>query len=96
MVSHATDTKIRFKGRVFKCNNNIYIQGKGTVISVSIAGNVANLFMVLWYRKLQKKLAENSIALFMYSRYADDINAVAKAHLQDSVDYLEANDRENN
>ena len=39
---------------MFTFNNKIFKQMKGGAIGVGIAGEVANLFMVWWDRKMKK------------------------------------------
>ncbi|CAI9736119.1 Hypothetical predicted protein [Octopus vulgaris] len=87
MIAHALGASIRvtLKGHTFKFNNKIYAQDEGAAIGVSIAGDVANLFMVWWDRRLKECLLQKSILVNMYSRYVDDTNIVVKAPPQEST-----------
>ena len=63
---------------IFCFGNKLYLQTKGGAIGVEIAGDVANLFMVWWYRHLKGKLEDEGIKVKIYSRYVDDINIVCE------------------
>ena len=70
--------KVVLGNHVFTFNLKNYKQMKGGAIGVSIAGDVANLFMVSWDRELKRRLFEEEISLKLYSRYVDDGNIVVK------------------
>lgn len=82
-------TKIILKSYIFKFNNKIIAQEEDSAIGCNITGDVVNLFIAWWDKKLKEKLTENSLILTLYSCYVD-INILAKAPRQDSVDELEA------
>lgn len=52
---------------------------KGGGIGVGIAGDVSNLFMVWWDRKLYKEIIDKGLVMKHYCRYVDDTNVVIKA-----------------
>ena len=66
--------KLVMKNHIFTFNNENFKQLSGGAIGVSIAGDVANLFMVWWDRELKTRLNEERIVLELYSRYVDDGN----------------------
>ena len=52
------------------------IQATGGAIGVSLAGRLANTFMIWWDRQFIDKLQQQKIDLKLYSRYVDDIICV--------------------
>ena len=52
------------------------IQATGGAIGVSLAGRLANTFMIWWDRQFIDKLQQQKIDLKLYSRYVDDIISV--------------------
>ena len=44
-----------------------------------MAGDVANVFMIWWDRKLNQMLQQSGIEVQLYSRYVEDIDIVATA-----------------
>ena len=68
--------KLVMKNHIFTFNNECFKQLKGGAIGVSIAGDVANLFMVWWDREFKKRLISEKIVLKLYSRYVDDGNII--------------------
>ena len=70
--------KLILKNHIFTFNKKYYKQCKGGAIGVSIAGDVANLFLVWWDNELKRKMRENGIIVKLYSRYVDDGNIVVK------------------
>ena len=70
--------KLVMKNHIYTFNNENFKQLNGGAIGVSIAGDVANLFMVWWDRKLKASLREKNILLELYSRYVDDGNIAAQ------------------
>ena len=66
------------KNHIFTFNNENFRQLSGGAIGVSIAGDVANLFMVWWDRELKARLYEAKILIELYSRYVDDSNIAAQ------------------
>ena len=70
--------KVTLKNYMCRFNNKIFKQMKGGVIGVGIAGDVANVFMIWWDRKMNSLCAQQNIMLKLYSRYADDTNLVLK------------------
>ena len=79
-MSFAIGVSLRLvlKNHIFRFNNKIYKQTKGGAIGVGVAGDVANVFMIWWDRKLKSMLRQNNIEVQLYSRYVDDIDIVAK------------------
>ena len=59
-------------------NNRILKQTKGGAIGVGIAGDVSNVFMIWWDRRMNSLCMKHDIELKMYSRYVDDSNLVIK------------------
>ena len=70
--------KLVMNNHIFTFNNELFKQIHGGAIGVSIAGDVANLFMVWWDRELKAHLTRAKIILLLYSRYVDDGNIVVK------------------
>ena len=68
--------EVPLNNHIFGFGNKFYRQSKGGAIGVGIAGDVANIFMVWWGRRLKEKLQEEGIKLNMYSRYVDEIDIV--------------------
>ncbi len=68
--------KVVLNNHVFSFNLKNYKQMKGGAIGVSVAGDVACLFMVWWDRELKKRLQEKDLNFQLYSRYVDDGNIV--------------------
>ena len=81
--------KLILKNHIFTFNKKYYKQCKGGAIGVSIAGDVANLFLVWWDKELKRKMRENGIIVKLYSRYVDDGNIVVKL-----IDNKEGDDKE--
>ena len=71
--------KLVMKNHVYTFNKECFKQLKGGTIGVSIAGDVANLFVVWWDRELKIRLEHEGIILKLYSRYVDDGNIVIKS-----------------
>ena len=71
--------KATLKNHMCTFNNKIFKQMKGGAIGVGIAGEVANLFMVWWDRKMKTLCVQQGIKMKLYSRYVDDTNIVVKA-----------------
>ena len=69
--------KVTLKNHMCTFNSDIFKQMKRG--GVGIAGDVANLFMVWWDRKMYSLCVQQSIELKLYSRYVDDTNLVLKA-----------------
>ena len=74
--------KLVMKNHIYTFNNENFKQLNGGAIGVSIAGDVANLFMVWWDRKLKASLKEENILLELYSRYVDDGNIAAQCPVE--------------
>ena len=66
--------KLVMKNHIFTFNDENFKQLSGGAIGVSIAGDVANLFMVWWDRELKSRLSVERILIELYSRYVDDGN----------------------
>ena len=49
------------KNHVCQFNNKLYKQKSGGAIGVSLAGDVAQVFMIWWNRELKKRLALEGI-----------------------------------
>ena len=64
--------KVILENHIFVFNKRYYKQTKGGAIGVSIAGDVANLFLVWWDRELKRRLIDENIHIKLYSRYVDD------------------------
>ena len=73
--------KLVMKNHVYTLHKECFKQLKGGAIGVSIAGAVANLFMVWWDRELKIRLEHEGIILKLYSRYVNDGNIVIKSEL---------------
>ena len=70
--------KLVMNNHIFTFNDENFKQLNGGAIGVSIAGDVANLFMVWWDRELKLRLQTEKITLQLYSRYVDDGNIVVQ------------------
>ena len=70
--------KIIIENHVFTFNKKLYKQKKGDAIGVSLAGDIANLFMIWWDRELKKRLSDHNFPLKFYARYIDDGNIAIK------------------
>ena len=70
--------KLVMNNHIFTFNNENFKQLSGGAIGVSIAGDVANLFMVWWDRELKARLSQERIMIELYSRYVDDGNIAAQ------------------
>lgn len=90
------NSKTTIKGYIFKFYNKIYTQKESAISDVSIASDVANLFIVWWDGRFKEKLTENSINVTKYSHYLDDINIETNTSYKtlDTVGDLEANTME--
>ena len=86
--------KVTLKNHICTFNNKMFKQMKGGAIGVGIAGDVSNLFMVWWDRKMKSICLQNSIELKLYSRYVDDTNLVVKAIIEESESTNRKNDAE--
>ena len=78
------------KNHICKFNKRLLKQKHGGAIGVSLAGDIANLFMVWWDRELKRRLAQNNMFLKLYARYVDDGNIAIKKIVADS-DSMEVN-----
>ena len=78
MKSFEIVLKIIPENHVFRFNKKLYKQKKGGAIGVSLAGDIANLFMVWWDRELKKRLTYHNCYLKLYARYVDDGNIAIK------------------
>ena len=81
--------KVTLKNHIFTFNSKIYKQTKGGAIGVGIAGDVANLFMVWWDRRMRAAVINRGIDMKLYSRYVDDTNLVVKAVNADETENKE-------
>ena len=81
MVAYAIGITLKstLQNHIFTFNGRLYKQTKGGAIGVGIAGDVANLFMVWWDRKMKFKCINHGIFIKSYSRYVDDTNIVLKS-----------------
>ena len=70
--------KLVMKNHIFTFNDENFKQLSGGAIGVSIAGDVANLFMVWWDRELKSRLTVERILIKLYSRYVDDGNTAVR------------------
>ena len=70
--------KLVMNNHIFTFNKECFKQLSGGAIGVSLAGEVANLFMVWWDRELKARLTSEGIYLPLYSRYVDDGNIAVK------------------
>ena len=70
--------KLVMKNHIFTFNDDNFKQLSGGAIGVSIAGDVANLFMVWWDRELKSRLSAEGILIELYSRYVDDGNTAVQ------------------
>ena len=82
--------KLVMKNHIFTFNDENFKQLSGGAIGVSIAGDVANLFMVWWDRELKSRLSVERILIELYSRYVDDGNTA----VQRPEDLLSCSDKE--
>ena len=71
MITHALNITLKYtlNNHVCKFKDELYKQLKGGAIGVSVAGDIAQLFMVWWDNQLKERLQ----GLRMYGRYVDDI-----------------------
>ena len=81
--------KLVMKNHIYVFNNECFKQLNGGAIRVSIAGDVANLFMVWWDKELKIPLTSEQIILPLYSRYVDDGNIAVKYNHQNSMEEIE-------
>ena len=81
--------KLVMNNHVYTFNREYFKQMHGGAIGVSIARDVANLFMVWWDRELKVRLTSEQIILELYSRYVDDGNIAVKCKDQSSIDESE-------
>ncbi|KAJ8021804.1 hypothetical protein HOLleu_39101 [Holothuria leucospilota] len=81
MVVYALEYTMKFvmKNHVCQFNNKLYKQKSGGAIGVSLAGDVAQVFMIWWDREFKMKLAVEGINCLMYARYVDDILLVVES-----------------
>ena len=70
--------KVTLKNHMCRFNNKIFKQMKRGAIGVGIAGDVANVFMIWWDRKMNSLCTQQNIMLKLYSRYVDGTNLVLK------------------
>ena len=66
MKSFQIVLKAILDNHVFVFDQKLYKQNKGGAIGVSLAGDIANLFMVWWDRQLKTRLAEIDMNLLYY------------------------------
>ena len=79
--------QVILRNHVCKFNKRLYKQKEGGAIGVSLAGDIANLFMIWWDRELKKGLYEQKLLLKLYTRYVDDGNiAINKIKNNDNDD----------
>ena len=70
--------KLVMKNHIFTFKDENFKQLSGGAIGVSIAGDVANLFLVWWDRELKSRLSVERILIELYSRYVDDGNTAVQ------------------
>ena len=76
MVVAALVSSIKYtmKNHVYTFNGKYYKQVEGGAIGVGLAGEVANVLMIWWDRRLKSLLSNSQIELKLYSRYVDDVD----------------------
>ena len=74
---------------IYTFKKECFKQLHGGVIGVSIAGDVANLFMVWWDRELKICLTSEQIVLLLYSRYVDNGNIIVRSNHENSIEEKE-------
>lgn len=59
MIAHVlvASMLVTLKGQAFELSNNIYTHDEEEAVGVSIAGDMAHLFMVWWDRRFKEHLA---------------------------------------
>ena len=63
-----------FSNHIYQCQNNLFRQCKGGGIGARITGVVARVFMDLWMDLISGHLKENKVAIYLLTKYVDDIN----------------------
>ena len=61
------------KNHICQYDSQLFKQKEGGAIGVSLAGDVAQVFMIWWDRELKQQLDQRGIKCLLYSRYVDDI-----------------------
>ena len=62
---------------VYSFNGMLRKQTKGGPIGLELTGDVAQIFMNWWDKKMKIKMIEENITVLIYKRYVDDINIAA-------------------
>ena len=78
MVVAALVSSIRYtmKNHVYTFQDKYFKQAEGGAIGVGLAGEVANVLMIWWDRRLKSLLTDSQTVLKLYSRYVDDVDLV--------------------
>ena len=62
------------KNHIYEFDGEIRHQSEGGPIGLELTGNVAQVFMIWWDRRLMLRLGELQIQTRLYKRYVDDGN----------------------
>ncbi|KAJ8028681.1 hypothetical protein HOLleu_30990 [Holothuria leucospilota] len=65
--------KYVLNNHICQYDNQLFKQKEGGAIGVSLAGDVAQTFMIWWDREFKEQLDQRGIKCLLYSRYVDDI-----------------------
>ena len=65
------------QNHVYTFNSEARIQSEGGPIGLSLTGELADMFMVEWDKKVLKELEKVGVNILLYGRFKDDINVAA-------------------
>ena len=65
-------------------HNHVYVfdgvirkQARGGPIGLELTGNIAEVFMMWWFKEMKKRLEAIGLTPLMYQGYVDDINTLS-------------------
>ena len=81
LLAKALNIAVKFtmSNHVYSFGPEMKKQSKGGPIGLELTGEIANIYMAWWDEQFKMRLQANDIEVYMYKRYVDDINMIAKA-----------------
>ena len=66
--------EVCFGNHIYQCENELFRQVTGGGIGARVTGVVARILMDVWMDLLTQALKENEVAIYLLTKYVDDIN----------------------
>ena len=66
--------EIAFKNHIYWYHGDLYKQLRGGAIGARLTGVVARIVMDHWEKRLRQILEKNSVEVFLFGKYVDDVN----------------------